>query len=167
MKKMECWWSLSVFARYHLKQKIKINIVLKILLSMCVLDRMNLGEQNIAFVIFLTKMHCFNPILSKYQTDINWGMVYKVKPLAVSRLLNKARQSTEKSNLISRYRGDMAIKCQASAGKELLRVYTYYSLLPNLNEFMARCSWDHLLLLNKHPHPSFTCLVSSTFFFHF
>lgn len=57
--------------RHYLKQKIKINIVLKILLSLHALDRMNLGEQNIASVTLLTKMHSFNPIRRKHQTDCN------------------------------------------------------------------------------------------------
>ena len=65
--------------RHYLKQKIKINIVLKILLPLYALDKMNLGKQNIASVTFLTKMYIFNPIRRKHQTDCNLGMIYKIK----------------------------------------------------------------------------------------
>jgi hypothetical protein len=53
----------------------------------------------------------------------------------VSRLLNKARQITEERNLITRYRRDRTIKGQVSVGRELLYVYTYYSVLTKAEQF--------------------------------
>ena len=106
--------------RHYLKQKIKINIVLKILLPLYALDKNELRKAKHCICDILDKDVYLQSYPQKTSDRLQFRDDLQNKNPAVPRLLNKAKQRTEERNLIANYRGDMTnASCSGKGGQHL------------------------------------------------